>query len=205
MFFLVLLRWLDLTFRTFSAIPWPLTWLPTLALAAYCGLYIGAVVVRGRGLAGAAAVDRVGARPRRRSLWVGGEWLRGHLLGGFPWGTLGYSQHLRLPVIQIAELGGVYAVSFLIVAVNAALAGLLVLGVAARAGRAGRRRRAARRHARLRGWRLRRAAAAGRGAGRRHAAVDRADAQVRSRPHAPSILDDLRGADAAGGRRAAGT
>src|SRR5207244_239352 len=55
-------------------------------------------------------------------LWVTGEWVRARLLGGFPWGTLGYSQYLRLPVIQIAELGGVHAVSFVVVAVNTALA-----------------------------------------------------------------------------------
>ena len=37
-------------------------------------------------------------------------------MGGFPWGTLGYSQYLRLPVIQVAELGGVHAVSLALVA-----------------------------------------------------------------------------------------
>ena len=39
----MLLRWLDHTFRNYSLIPWPLTWLPILALAAYCGLYFGLV------------------------------------------------------------------------------------------------------------------------------------------------------------------
>ncbi len=39
-------------------------------------------------------------------LWVAGEWIRGHLMGGFPWGLMGYSQHGVLPVIQIAELAG---------------------------------------------------------------------------------------------------
>ena len=78
------------------------------------------------------------------ALWVAGEWLRGWLMGGFPWGLLGYSQHGALPVIQIAELGGVYAVSFLIVAVNAALAGLLALGPAARLARRGGGERPAR-------------------------------------------------------------
>lgn len=124
-FFLVLLRWLQFTFRVYSAIPWPLTWAPAAALAAYCGLYAGGV---------AAAVAWI-ARRRSASLalatapflWVAGEWVRGHLMGGFPWGSLGYSQYLRLPVIQIAELGGVYAVSFLAVAVNAALTGALML------------------------------------------------------------------------------
>jgi apolipoprotein N-acyltransferase len=125
-FYVVLLRWLDHTFLHYSTIPWPLTWLPIVALAAYCGLYVGVIawaVARLRG--------RLGAGPALAltpPLWVVGEWLRGWLMGGFPWGLLGYSQHAQLAVIQIAELGGVYAVSFLIVAVNAALTALLVLG-----------------------------------------------------------------------------
>lgn len=125
-FFVVLLRWLDHTFRLYSAIPWPLTWLPITALAAYCGLYTGLVALgvawlarrTGRGPALAAAP----------ALWVVGEWVRGWLMGGFPWGLVGYSQYAALPVIQVAELAGVYAVSFVVVAVNAAAAGLLVLG-----------------------------------------------------------------------------
>ena len=124
-FFLVLLRWLDYTFRTYSAIPWPLTWGPLFLLAAWCGLHVAAV----SGLMSLIAHRRSAAWALATApcLWVGAEWLRGHLLGGFPWGTLGYSQYLRLPVIQIAELGGVHAVSFVLVAVNAALAGALVL------------------------------------------------------------------------------
>ena len=122
--FLVLLRWLDFTFRTYSDIPWPLTWGPTLALAGYCGLYVGAVAGAVSWLARPSAGWALAVSPL---LWVGGEWIRGHLFGGFPWGLLGYSQYLSLPVIQIAELGGVYAVSLVIVAANAALAGCLVL------------------------------------------------------------------------------
>jgi apolipoprotein N-acyltransferase len=123
--FLVLLRWLNFTFRTYSAIPWPLTYGPTLLLAAYCGLYLALVAGGVAWLAARrSAVWGLSAAP---FLWVAGEWIRGHLMGGFPWGTLGYSQYQRLPVIQIAEVGGVHAVSFLLVAVNAALAGGLVL------------------------------------------------------------------------------
>ena len=90
MFYVVLLRWLDHTFLHYSAIPWPLTWLPIVALAAYCGLYLGA-------LAGAVAWlrGRLGAGPALTlapAFWVVGEWLRGWLMGGFPWGLLGYSQ-----------------------------------------------------------------------------------------------------------------
>ena len=91
-----------------------LTWLPIAALAAYCGLYVGAGR-GGRGLAAQAAIGAAGwALGPVPALWVAGEWMRGHLMGGFPWGLLGYSQHAILPVIQIAELAGVYGVSFLL-------------------------------------------------------------------------------------------
>src|SRR5256712_2300538 len=40
-FFLLLLRWLNFTFRVYSEIPWPLTWLPTALLAGDCGPYSG--------------------------------------------------------------------------------------------------------------------------------------------------------------------
>ena len=124
-FFFVLLRWLNFTFRTYSAIPLPLVWVPTALLAAYCGLFVGVF---------AAALSWI---TERRSiplalasapfLWITAEWLRGHLFGGFPWGLLGYSQFQRLPVIQIAELGGVYAVSFVVLAVNAVIVGVIAL------------------------------------------------------------------------------
>jgi len=138
-FYVVLLRWLNWTFQVYSAIPGPLTWGPITLLAAYCGLYTGlaaATVAWARGRLGGGAA--LGVFP---FVWVAGEWTRGHLMGGFPWGALGYSQWERLPVIQIAELGGVHAVSFLVAAVNAALAGAVVLdrrhglvGVAVAAG-----------------------------------------------------------------------
>ena len=123
--FVVLLRWLDYTFRVYSAIPWPLTWLPLMLLSAYCGLYVGLFAwalswLRVR----RSAVVALAAAP---FLWVAGEWTRGWLMGGFPWGFVGYSQYRQLAVIQIAELGGVWAVTFLVIAVNAALAGAVVL------------------------------------------------------------------------------
>src|SRR5437867_2223742 len=125
LFFAVLLRWLQFTFQVYSAIPWPLMYGPVLLLAAYCGFWTGAV---------AWAVSWLTARRSAALalalapfLWVAAEWLRGHLFGGFPWGALGYSQYLRLRVIQIAELAGVHGVSFVLLAVNAALAGCVVL------------------------------------------------------------------------------
>ncbi|MBI4587635.1 MAG: apolipoprotein N-acyltransferase [Candidatus Rokubacteria bacterium] len=125
-FFVLLLRWLDHTFRNYSAIPWPLTWLPIVGLAGYCGLSFGLVAALVSWLRGRLGVGwALAAAP---FFWVAGEWIRGQFLSGFPWGLLGYSQHHQLPLIQIAEFTGVYGISFLIVAVNAAVAGVVALG-----------------------------------------------------------------------------
>ena len=59
-------------------------------------------------------------------LWTTLEFLRSYVLSGFPWSSLGYSQYTFLPVIQIADITGVYGVSFLIVAVNAAIVDVLM-------------------------------------------------------------------------------
>jgi apolipoprotein N-acyltransferase len=56
------------------------------------------------------------------ALWVTLEYARTHLFSGFPWALLGYSQYRSLPVIQIADLFGVYGISFLIVLVNVSIA-----------------------------------------------------------------------------------
>jgi apolipoprotein N-acyltransferase len=50
--------------------------------------------------------------------WVPLEYLKTHLMTGFPWCLLGYSQYEHLRIIQSANLFGVYGVSFLIVLVN---------------------------------------------------------------------------------------
>ncbi|MBA4188433.1 MAG: apolipoprotein N-acyltransferase [Planctomycetaceae bacterium] len=68
--------------------------------------------------------------------WVSLEYARMHFPTGFPfleplglqhmigfgWYFLGYTQHAFLPLIQIADLGGVYAVSFVVAAMNGMLA-----------------------------------------------------------------------------------
>ncbi len=50
--------------------------------------------------------------------WVLLEYCRSHLMTGFPWALLGYSQYQNLAVIQIADITGAYGVSFLVMMVN---------------------------------------------------------------------------------------
>ena len=49
------------------------------------------------------------------ALWVVGEFARSSLFSGFSWELLGYTQYRHLSLIQIADLTGVYGVSFLLV------------------------------------------------------------------------------------------
>lgn len=55
-------------------------------------------------------------------LWTAFEWL--HSLGelSYPWQALGYTQAYYTPLIQIADVGGVWGVTFLVSVVNAAAA-----------------------------------------------------------------------------------
>ena len=53
--------------------------------------------------------------------WVALEIVRTHLFTGFPWNFLGVSQYRNLPVIQLAEVTGVYGVSWLLCFVSACL------------------------------------------------------------------------------------
>jgi len=79
---------------------------------------------------GAAVVHVRAARPDIAFLavpviWVTLELARTHLFSGFPWALAGYSQYRTLPVIQVADLAGVYGISFVIVLVNTAIAELI--------------------------------------------------------------------------------
>src|SRR5919197_110453 len=62
------------------------------------------------------------------SSWVTLELLRTELLVRLPWNVLGYTQYRNLSLIQVASFTGVYGVSFVVVALNAALARAVMAG-----------------------------------------------------------------------------
>ena len=59
------------------------------------------------------------------------EWLRGHVLTGFPWNVLGYALTWPLPMMQSASVFGIYGLTLLCVAI---FAGPIVLIADAAAG-----------------------------------------------------------------------
>src|ERR1043165_643826 len=52
------------------------------------------------------------------------EWLRGHVLTGFPWNLSGYGWGASLALLQSAALMGIYGLSFLTILLGASLAEL---------------------------------------------------------------------------------
>ncbi|HZC68396.1 MAG TPA: apolipoprotein N-acyltransferase [Nitrospirales bacterium] len=121
-FFVGTLSWVITAMHQYGKVPFPVSFFIMLLLAGYCALFVGLfaaillAITNTRGL----------LRPwTAAALWVTLEWLRGHLFSGFPWALLGYSQYHALSVIQIADVTGVYGVSFLLVLVNMLVARLL--------------------------------------------------------------------------------
>lgn len=58
--------------------------------------------------------------------WVPLEFIRSYAFTGFPWASIGYSQYKFLHGIQYADITGIYGVSFLVVAINGAVADVFV-------------------------------------------------------------------------------
>ncbi|MDP6523947.1 MAG: apolipoprotein N-acyltransferase [Kiritimatiellia bacterium] len=117
--------------------PLPLVVLGWLLLSAYCALYTGGfyassswLINWGLGTSGDGKGIGEWINFLRRPvlvllvpfLWVGFEYLRSTLLTGFSWNALGVSQYRNLAIIQVAEWGGVYAVSAVLLVMNTAMA-----------------------------------------------------------------------------------
>ncbi len=113
-FFLSLLYWIVPTLDIYGKLPFLLSVPILVLLAFYLGLYTG-IFALGLKFIGD---DSVIMPFQAAALWVGLEYLRSFLFTGFPWGIIGYSQYMNIHIIQIADVTGVYGVSFLVVAAN---------------------------------------------------------------------------------------
>jgi apolipoprotein N-acyltransferase len=116
--------WIAETLSNYGGLSPAIGWLSTILLIAYLSLYF---------IAFCALMSRLDpASPRFpwfcAAIWVTLEWLQAHLLTGFPWMLLGYTQHRVLPILQTARIWGVYGVSFLIVLINGSMASLQIAG-----------------------------------------------------------------------------
>jgi len=120
-FWLISISWLLCIARTGG--PPVLIFAGWVLLCCYCALYMGAFLMVAASLWRSGTVlGNLGLVLGLPLLWVGFEYLRSTLFTGFPWNVIGVSQFRNLAVIQIAEWGGVYAVSAVIMTMNAAVA-----------------------------------------------------------------------------------
>jgi apolipoprotein N-acyltransferase len=102
----------------FAAVP--LMLLMSAIMAAFWGLFAWAHARLSRALPGVPEIIIVPI------LWTASEFLRAKLPDlEFPWAVLGLSLHRHLPLIQIADLGGVWVVSFLVALTGAGVAGFV--------------------------------------------------------------------------------
>jgi len=116
--FLGILYWIIVAVHTYGNVPLILSGFILLLLVVYLSLYVGAFTYLTRLIQIRSGLETILFAPL---LWVALEYLRSFLLTGFPWANLGYSQNLNLPFIQMADITGVYGLSFVILLVNATL------------------------------------------------------------------------------------
>lgn len=59
------------------------------------------------------------------AIWVGKDLVIEKIISGFPWCLVGYSQYQNTYFIQVAEIGGIHLISYLVIVVNVLLYNLL--------------------------------------------------------------------------------
>jgi len=118
-FFAAILYWVNIVMTTYGHLHPVLSAVAWLLLGAYLALFFAVVTWA------ACRLKESRDYPYALTLpvfWVAFEFLREFLLTGFPWASLGYSQHTSLALLQSADLFGVYGLSYLLVLVNTVIA-----------------------------------------------------------------------------------
>jgi len=109
-----ILYWLTIVFTRYGHLPWAVSIPLYLAVAAWLALFYGMSTLVAK-LGEQAGIKTAFTLP---VAWVAGDYLRSILMTGIPWTMLGHSQYRILPLIQIADLGGVYCITLLILLAN---------------------------------------------------------------------------------------
>jgi len=112
-----ILYWINIVITEYGHLPWAASIPLYLTLVAWLGLFYGLATLVAR------AGEQVGIKSAFSLpvAWVAGDLLRSFLMTGSPWAMLGHSQYRTLPLIQIADICGVFGLTFLIVLANVVL------------------------------------------------------------------------------------
>jgi apolipoprotein N-acyltransferase len=113
----IILYWINIVVTQYGHLPWVVSVPIYLLLVLWLALFYGFAVLISR-LGEQAGIKSAFSLP---IAWIAFDFLRSFLLTGFPWAMLGHSQYRTLPLIQIADIAGVYGITLLIVLSNVVL------------------------------------------------------------------------------------
>lgn len=112
------ISWVHVSIDNFGGMPKPVSVLLMTGLVGYLAIYPALF---------AGALNRWFYKPNwlkllvgAPALWLISEWLRGWVMTGFPWLTLGYSQ-IDSPLASFAPVGGVDLISYILLLVSGAI------------------------------------------------------------------------------------
>jgi apolipoprotein N-acyltransferase len=112
-----IIYWINIVVTRYGNLPFAVSFIVFMILVTYLALYVAVLMFFVR-KGEEKGIPLLLSFP---VIWVGLEYLRSFFLTGFPWASLGYSQYRVLPLIQIADITGVYGLSFLVALANIAV------------------------------------------------------------------------------------
>ncbi|MDD2367209.1 MAG: apolipoprotein N-acyltransferase [Desulfuromonadaceae bacterium] len=113
----LILYWLNIVFTRYGHLPWSVSIPVYMLLVLWLAMFYGASTWVTR-LGESAGIKSAFTLP---IAWIAFDFIRSFLFSGFAWAMLGHSQFRTLPLIQIADLFGVYGITTLIVLSNIVL------------------------------------------------------------------------------------
>lgn len=115
--YIIILYWLNIVFIQYGHLPWSVSIPVYLLLVFWLAMFYGAATYVAR-LGEIVGIKSAFTMP---VAWVAFDFIRSFLFSGFAWAMLGHSQFRTLPMIQIADIAGVYGITLLIVLANIVL------------------------------------------------------------------------------------
>ena len=117
-YFMGTVYWMSHSMYMYGNLPIIITLFLLILLCLYLSLYVGVFAMTFNFLSQKSKIPASLICP---VLWVSLEFIRTYALTGFPWSILGYSQYNLLTLIQMADITGIYGISFFVAALNGML------------------------------------------------------------------------------------
>lgn len=122
-YFMGTVYWVSHSMYVYGNVPAVMTFFALILLCLYLSLYVGVFSMLFNYVSGRSRLPALLTAP---VLWVSLEFFRTYALTGFPWSLIGYSQYKFSTLIQIADITGIYGVSFIVVSFNGMMSDLIL-------------------------------------------------------------------------------